>query len=83
VCAGRIDFFEVTLNPGESITIPLDLTKYLDLSNSKQGDGTFPLEHIGCRWDSHVRRSSMLTDAPRLPGLGWNGHFKYFAVPFR
>jgi hypothetical protein len=38
VCAGRIDFFEVTLNPGESITLPLDLTKYLDLSNSKQYD---------------------------------------------
>jgi hypothetical protein len=36
VCAGRIDFFEVTLRPGESITLPVDLTKYLDLSNSKQ-----------------------------------------------
>src|SRR5580700_6449086 len=35
-CAGRIDFFEVTLKPGESVTLPLDLTKYLDLSNSKQ-----------------------------------------------
>jgi hypothetical protein len=35
-CGGRIDFLEVTLNPGESITLPLDLTKYLDLSNSKQ-----------------------------------------------
>jgi hypothetical protein len=49
-CAGRIDFFEVTLNPGESITLPLDLTKYLDLSNSKQYDqahfhaGTYTLQ---------------------------------------
>jgi hypothetical protein len=49
-CAGRIDLFEVTLKPGESITIPLDLTKYLDLSNSKQYDqahfhtGTYALQ---------------------------------------
>jgi hypothetical protein len=35
-CAGRIDLFEVTLKPGESVTLLLDLTKYLDLSNSKQ-----------------------------------------------
>jgi hypothetical protein len=50
VCAGRIDFFEVTLNPGESVTLPLDLTKYFDLSNSKQYDqahfhaGTYTLQ---------------------------------------
>jgi hypothetical protein len=37
-CGGLIDFFEVTLNPGESITLPLDLTKYLDLSNTKHYD---------------------------------------------
>jgi hypothetical protein len=35
-CAGQIDFFEVHLKPGKSITLPLDLTKYLDISNSKQ-----------------------------------------------
>jgi hypothetical protein len=35
-CAGRIDFFEVTLKPGQSLTLPLDLTKYLDFSNSRQ-----------------------------------------------
>jgi hypothetical protein len=49
-CAGRIDIFEVTLNPGESITLPLELSKYLDLSNSKQYDqahfhaGTYVLQ---------------------------------------
>jgi hypothetical protein len=49
-CAGRIDFFEVTLSPGESITLLLELTKYLDLSNSKQYDqahfhgGTYALQ---------------------------------------
>ena len=49
-CAGRIDFFEVTLKPGESVTLPLDLTKYLDLSNSKQYEqahfhaGTYSLQ---------------------------------------
>jgi hypothetical protein len=50
VCTGRIDFFEIALKPGESITLPLDLTKYLDLSNSKQYDqahlhaGTYSLK---------------------------------------
>jgi hypothetical protein len=49
-CGGRIDFFEVTLKPGESVTLPLDLTKYLDLSNSKQYEqahfhaGTYSLQ---------------------------------------
>lgn len=49
-CAGRIDFFEVTLKQGESVTLPLSLTKYLDLSNSKQYDqarfpaGTYSLQ---------------------------------------
>jgi len=50
LCAGRIDFFEVTLKSGEAITLPLDLAKYLDLSNSKQYDqvhfhaGTYSLQ---------------------------------------
>jgi hypothetical protein len=50
LCAGRIDFFEVTLKSGEAVTLPLDLAKYLDLSNSKQYDqahfhaGTYSLQ---------------------------------------
>jgi hypothetical protein len=49
-CAGRIDSFEVTLKSGEAITLPLDLAKYFDLSNSKQYDqahfhaGTYSLQ---------------------------------------
>src|ERR1700688_1463844 len=49
-CAGRIDLFEVTLKPGEPITLPLHLTKFLALSNSKQYDqahlhaGTYSLQ---------------------------------------
>lgn len=35
-CTGQIDFFEVRLKPGESIMLPLDLTKYLDISNSRR-----------------------------------------------
>jgi hypothetical protein len=50
LCAGRIDSFEVTLKSVEAITFPLDLAKYLDLSNSKQNDqahfhaGTYSLQ---------------------------------------
>jgi hypothetical protein len=50
LCAGRIDFFEVTLKSGEAVTLPLTLAKYLDLSNSKQYDqahfhaGTYSLQ---------------------------------------
>jgi hypothetical protein len=50
LCAGRLDPFEITLKSGEAITLPLDLTKYLDLSNSKQYDqahfhaGTYSLQ---------------------------------------
>jgi hypothetical protein len=49
-CAGRIDLFEVTLKPGKSVTLLLDLTNYLDFSNSKQYEqahfhaGTYSLQ---------------------------------------
>ena len=35
-CGGKITLFVATLGPGESISLPLDLGKYLDLSDSKQ-----------------------------------------------
>jgi hypothetical protein len=38
-CAGQIEFYVVVLHGGESITLPLDIDKYADLSDSKQYDG--------------------------------------------
>jgi hypothetical protein len=35
-CAGRIDPFVVVLHSRESVSLPLDLSKYLDLADSKQ-----------------------------------------------
>jgi hypothetical protein len=35
-CAGRIDPFVVVLHAHESISLPLDISKYFDLKNSKQ-----------------------------------------------
>jgi hypothetical protein len=70
-CAGRIDLFEVTLKPGEPVTLPLDLTKYLDLSNSKQFEqahfhaGTYAVQMEL----SPVPRFTLM-DALRLKGFG-------------
>jgi hypothetical protein len=42
-CAGRIDAFIVQLHAHESISLPLDLSKYFDFADSKQYDtGRFP-----------------------------------------
>ena len=35
-CAGAVTPFVVVLHPGESLSLPLDIGKYLDLSDSKQ-----------------------------------------------
>jgi hypothetical protein len=35
-CAGQIEFYVVVLHGGESITLPLDIGKYVDLSDSEQ-----------------------------------------------
>jgi hypothetical protein len=41
-CAGRLKFFDVVLHPGACFSLPLDLGKYLDLSDSKEYvDATF------------------------------------------
>ena len=42
-CAGRIEPYVVVLHRGESLSLPLDIGKYVDLSDSKQYDGArFP-----------------------------------------
>lgn len=38
-CAGRIELYVVVLHRGESLSLPLDIAKYVDLSDSKQYDG--------------------------------------------
>lgn len=42
-CAGQIELYVVVLHRGESLSLPLDIGKYVDLSDSKQYDGArFP-----------------------------------------
>ena len=42
-CAGQIELFVVVLHRGESLSLPLDIGQYVDLSDSKQYDGArFP-----------------------------------------
>jgi hypothetical protein len=42
-CGGQIELYVVGLHGGESITLPLDISKYVDLSDSKQYVGArFP-----------------------------------------
>jgi hypothetical protein len=42
-CAGRVELFIVTLRPHQSIALPLDLSKYVDLTDAKQFEMTrFP-----------------------------------------
>jgi hypothetical protein len=42
-CGGQIEFYVVVLHGGESITLPLDIGKYVDLSDAKQYVGArFP-----------------------------------------
>jgi hypothetical protein len=42
-CGGQIEFYVVTLHGGESVSLPLEIGKYVDLSDSKQYDGArFP-----------------------------------------
>ena len=38
-CAGHIEPYVVVLHRGESLSLPLDIGKYVDLSDSKQYDG--------------------------------------------
>jgi hypothetical protein len=73
LCAGRIDLFEVTLKPGEAITLPLELTKYLDLSDSKRYDqtdfhaGTYSLQMELTGWPMRS------VDGPSAPRGFWVG----------
>lgn len=42
-CAGQIELYVVVLHRGESLSLPLDIGKYVDLSDSKQYEGArFP-----------------------------------------
>jgi hypothetical protein len=38
-CGGQIELYVVILHRGESLSLPLDIGKYVDLSDSKQYDG--------------------------------------------
>jgi hypothetical protein len=70
-CGGRIDFFEVTLNPGEFITLPLDLTKYLDLSNSKQyAQAHFPAGTYTLQMELSGPEIQYDDGRPTPPGVG-------------
>jgi hypothetical protein len=89
-CAGRMDFFEGTLKPGESITLPLDLTKYLDLSDSKQYQARFHAGTYSLQMELTGPPIRYVDGRPTAPGV-WVGtvtsnvlqiHFdKEFAAP--
>jgi hypothetical protein len=61
-CAGRVEVFIVTLRPHESISLPLDLGKYVDLTDAKQFEmtrfpaGTYSLEaEFTSVWESPLQ----------------------------
>jgi len=59
-CAGQIEFYVVILHRGESVSLPLEIGKYVDLSDSKQYDGArFPAGKYSLQAELKVERSEI------------------------
>ena len=60
-CAGRIEFYVVVLRGGESLTLPLDTGKYVDLSDSKQ--------YVGARFPAgkYSLQAELATEPSEIP----------------
>lgn len=72
-CAGSGKSFHVVLHPGTSSSLPLDLGKYLDLSDSKEYEGaTF---HAGTYslWAELTGHLIQRTDGTHSPAGTWKG----------
>lgn len=78
-CAGAVRFFDVALRPGASFSLPLELGKYLDLSDSKEYEsarfhaGTYSLR---AELTGPLRQ---FTDGTPLPVGTWNSHIEHLA----
>jgi len=79
-CAGRIEFYVVVLHGGESVTLPLDTGKYLDLSDSKQ--------YVGARFPAgnYSLQAELATEPSEIPPNlktknVWTGRITSNSVP--
>jgi len=62
-CGGQIEFYVVGLHGGESITLPLDISEYVDLSDSKQYAGArFPAGNYAMQAELSTEPSEITPD---------------------
>lgn len=72
-CAGKFEFFVVVLHGGESLSLPLDIGKYLDLSNSKQYDeARFPAGNYSLQTELTGEASDILKSLAKTKKI-WDG----------
>lgn len=79
-CGGRIEFYVVVLRGGESLTLPLDISKYVDLSDSRQYVGaTFPAGKYSLQAELATESSDI---PPNLKTKNvWTGRITSNSVP--
>jgi len=79
-CAGYTELFIVVLHSGESVTLPLDVGKYVDLSDSKQYDGArFPAGNYSLQAELTTGPSEV---PPNLKTKNvWTGRISSNSVP--
>ena len=64
-CAGQIEFYVVVLHDGESVTLPLDIGKYVDLSDAKQcAAARFPAGNYSLRAELATEPSEIPAKIP-------------------
>ena len=72
-CAGKIVPFIVVLHRGESLSLPFDVGKYVDLSDSKQYDGArFPAGNYSLQAELAKEPSSIPKSMPKTTNA-WMG----------
>jgi len=72
-CGGKIELFVVVLNRGESSSLPLDVGKYLDLSDSKQYDeARFPAGNYSLQAELTTAPSDIPTSLLKTKNV-WSG----------
>jgi len=72
-CGGRVEPFIVVLHPGKSVSLPLNLGKYVDLSDSKQYDGArFPAGNYSLQAELTTAPSDIPKSMPKTTKV-WVG----------
>jgi len=72
-CGGQIEFYVVVLHGGESITLPLDVGKYVDLSDSRQYAGArIPAGKYSLQAELATLPSEVLTSLLKTKNV-WTG----------